>query len=116
ACTPTCTTPSSPARRPSRVTASAAWDGHESRLARLGRAAPHRSPQPRCFNLTRGRNRHDVTSLRPGPLRCHIVAVAENGPAQAAAPRAAGGTPEARPPGSTALSRLALQVTLRGMR
>jgi len=29
-------------------------------LNRLTRAAPHRSPQPHCLHLARGRNRHDV--------------------------------------------------------
>ena len=81
--------------------------------------APHRSPQPHCLHLARGRlprtgrarllRRERVRADEPAESLAVILLYAVLFSARR-------GVTIGRPPGSTALSRLALQVTLRGMR
>ena len=65
-------------------------------LTQAGPAAPCPSPQPHGLHMARECNRNDVTSLRIGPSRCYIVAVASGRRSRAPAPRGADGTPGLR--------------------
>ena len=51
------------------------WPGRHQDFAPHAPGVSSRSRFPRHSSSSLVRNRHDVTSLRIGPLRCHIVAV-----------------------------------------